>query len=434
MMGIFDRLLGRRDSPTPITGAQLLEIYGGDNPNKITERTSCQQVAVYACVRVLSETIASLPLILYKRTDTGKQRAIDHSLYPIIHDSPNSKMTSFTWRETMIAHLLLWGNCYNEIDATPGGDIKAIWPLEPDKVEVRRVGEKGRDLAYKYTGIKGQTAPIPYCLHIPGLGFNGQIGFSPVQMMKQALGLGAATEKYGTKYFTNGARPGGVLQTDGKLTPPVIERLRESWRQQHEGAENSHKLTILEEGLKYQSISLPPEDSQFLETRAFQTTEIARMFRVPPHLIADLSKATFSNIEHQSIEYVTHTIRPWCVRIEQAINSALLSESDRKQGYFVEFLLDGLLRGDIQARYNAYKTGINNGFLSANDVRRMENMDELPPEVGDLYLVPANVMPAEMSKQFWEGKEVDAIGQEGNIDAGTGTGNQGSDGSGTGDD
>ena len=415
MVGIFDifRGLSRRDSPKTVTGAELLELFGGSDNGKITERTSVQQVAVYACVRVLSETIASLPLILYKRTATGKARAVNHSLYQILHDAPNPKMTSFTWRETMLSHLLLWGNCYNEIVATPGGDIKEIWPLEPDKVEVKRVGEKYRDLAYKYTNIKGQSSPVPYCLHIPGLGFNGQIGFSPVQIMKQSLGLSAATEKYGSKYFSNGARPGGVLQTDKTLTQPIIDRLRESWRAQHEGADNSHKLTILEEGLKYQAVSLPPEDSQFLETRAFQTTEIARMFRVPPHMIADLSKATFSNIEHQSIDYVTHTIRPWCVRIEQAINAALLPESDRKQGYFVEFLLDGLLRGDIQARYNAYKTGINNGFLSANDVRRMENLDELPADVGDLYLVPANVMPADMSRGFWGRKEVDANEQTG---------------------
>lgn len=424
-MGLLDKMFGRRDAPKTITGAELVEIFGGGDGERITERTSCQQVAVYACVRVLTETVASLPLILYKRTPTGKQRAVNHPLYKIIHDSPNPKMTSFTWRETMLSHLLLWGNAYMEIVATKGGDIKEIWPLEPDRVEVKRTGDKYRDLSYKYTGFKGQQTPVPIMLHIPGLGFNGQIGFSPVQMMRQSLGLGAATEKYGSKYFKNGARPGGVLQTDRQLTQPVVDRLRESWRQQHEGAENSHKLTILEEGLKYQTISLPPEDSQFLETRGFQTREIARMFRVPPHLIADLTNATFSNIEHQSIEYVTHTIRPWCVRIEQAINSALLSDSDRQQGYFVEFLLDGLLRGDIQARYNAYKTGINNGFLSANDVRRMENLDELPAETGDLYLIPANVMPAELSHKFWDGKEVGSVAQTGTNDAGNPAGTSG---------
>ena len=164
MVGIFDifRGLSRRDSPKTVTGAELLELFGGSDNGKITERTSVQQVAVYACVRVLSETIASLPLILYKRTATGKARAVNHSLYQILHDAPNPKMTSFTWRETMLSHLLLWGNCYNEIVATPGGDIKEIWPLEPDKVEVKRIGEKYRDLTYKYTNIKGQSAPVPY--------------------------------------------------------------------------------------------------------------------------------------------------------------------------------------------------------------------------------------------------------------------------------
>jgi hypothetical protein len=230
--------------------------------------------------------------------------------------------------------------------------------------------------------------------HLRGLSSDGLVGLSPIQLMRQAIGLGMATEEFGARFFGNDARPGGVLQHPGVLGNEAFERLQSSWETRHGGLSNSHRVAILEEGMQYSQIGIPPEDAQFLETRKFQVTEIARAFRVPPHMLADLERATFSNIEHQSIEFVVHSIRPWLVRWEQSIQQQLMLDRDR-QKYFAEFVVDGLLRGDTVSRYQAYATGRQNGWLSANDIRTLENMN--PVDGGDIYLVPLNMVPADMA-------------------------------------
>jgi HK97 family phage portal protein len=361
--------------------------FGSTTSGKtVNERTAMQTTAVYACVRILAETIASLPLHTYKRIDKGKEKAVDHDLYYLLHDAPNSEMTSFIFRETMMSHLLLWGNSYSQILRDGRNKVKALYPLMPDKVTVDRT--KTGEIYYIYNK-EGEYYPLrnDQVLHIPGLGFDGLIGYSPIAMAKNAIGMSIATEEYGSKFFSNGANPSGVLEHPGVIKDP--KRVRESWNAVYQGSSNAHKVAVLEEGMAFKSIGIPPDQAQFLDTRKFQIEEICRIFRVPPHLVANLERATFSNIEHQSISFVVHTIRPWLIRIEQAIHKALLSEGE-KRTYFVSFVADGLLRGDYKTRMEGYAVGIQNGFLSPNDVRSLENMNSI--EHGDVYAMNGNML------------------------------------------
>ncbi|GHV27037.1 portal protein [Clostridia bacterium] len=353
----------------------------------MNERTALQSTAVYACVRVLSEAIAGLPLHVYRyKTDGGKERSLDHPLYNLLHNSPNPDMTSFIYRETMMAHLLLWGNSYSQIIRNARGQVVALYPLLPQKMEVGRA--KNGELTYTYWrdsydlfGNK-QTGSVTLrrddVLHIPGLGFDGLVGFSPISLARNAIGLALATEAYGGRFFANSANPGGVLEHPGVVRDP--DKLRQSWQSQFSG-ENAHRICVLEEGLKFHPISINPADSQFLESRKFQVDEIARLFRVPPHLIGDLEKATYSNIEHQSLEFVKHTLNPWVVRIEQSLMKALVLPSEQNQ-IMIRFNLEGLLRGDQKSRYESYSIGIQNGFMSPNDVREIEDWNLIPDEKG----------------------------------------------------
>lgn len=357
-----------------------------------------QMTAVYSCVRILSEAVASLPLHLYRYTEDGTEKAADHSLYTIIHDEPNPEMTSFVFRETLMTHLLLWGNAYAQIIRNGKGEILALYPLMPDRMNVDR-DDQGR-LYYEYT-VSNDDAPVNSgsrvkltpadVLHIPGLGFDGLVGYSPIAMAKNAIGLAIATEEYGSKFFANGAAPSGVLEHPGTIKDP--NRIRESWQHTFGGSQNSGKIAVLEEGMKYTPISISPEQAQFLETRKFQIDEIARIFRIPPHMVGDLDKSSFSNIEQQSLEFVKYTLDPWVIRWEQAMHRALLSE-DEKQDFFFKFNVEGLLRGDYASRMSGYATARQNGWMSANDIRQLENMDQIPPELGgDLYLVNGNMVP-----------------------------------------
>ena len=347
-----------------------------------------QTTAVYACVRIIAETIASLPLHTYSHTENGKKKAIDHSIYYLLHDAPNPEMTSFVFRETLMGHLLLWGNAYAQIIRDGRGKVIALYPLMPDKMTLDR-NAKG-EIYYIYNK-EGQSYPLrsDEVLHIPGLGFDGLVGYSPIAMAKNAIGMAIATEEYGAKFFANGANPGGVLEHPGVVKDP--SRVRDSWNAVYQGSTNAHRVAVLEEGMKFQSIGIPPEQAQFLQTRKFQINEIARIFRIPPHMIGDLEKSSFSNIEQQSLEFVMYTLDPWVVRWEQAIKRALLSESEKQQ-YFIKFNVDGLLRGDYQSRMNGYSIGRQNGWLSGNDIRELENLNRIPEELGgDLYLINGNM-------------------------------------------
>ena len=387
-MGIFNRFFKSRDKPMNQTiGSPYRFMFGQTTAGKtVTEQSSMQMTAVYSCVRILAEAVAGLPLHFYKyREGGGKEKAVDHPLYFLLHDEPNSEMTSFVFRETLMTHLLLWGNAYAQIIRNGKGEVVGLYPLMPDKMTVNR--DQNKEIYYLYTVDSGPQVRLSKAevLHIPGLGFDGLVGYSPIAMAKNAIGMAIACEEYGAKFFANGANPGGVLEHPGTLKDPV--RIRESWNATFGGSSNASKVAVLEEGMKYSPISISPEQAQFLETRKFQINEIARIFRVPPHMVGDLEKSSFSNIEQQSLEFVKYTLDPWVMRWEQAMTKALLS-LDEKKDYFIKFNVDGLLRGDYQSRMNGYAVGFSNGFLSPNDIRRLENMDLIPAEQGgdDYYL------------------------------------------------
>lgn len=398
-MGFFSGLFRSRDKPqNRTTGSAYSFFFGGSAAGKrVNERSAMQMTAVYSCVRILAEAVAGLPLHLYRyKEDGGKEKALDHPLYLLLHDEPNPEMSSFVFRETLMTHLLLWGNAYAQIIRNGRGEVMALYPLMPDRMAVDR-DDKGQ-LYYEYT-TSADDAPISKgsivrlkpsdVLHIPGLGFDGLVGYSPIAMAKNAIGLAIATEEYGSKFFANGAQPSGVLEHPGTIKDP--QRVRDSWMSQFGGSANSNKIAVLEEGLKYTPISISPEQAQFLETRKFQINEIARIFRVPPHMVGDLEKSSFSNIEQQSLEFVKYTLEPWLVRWEQSIQRTLFS-ADEKKRYFVRFNVEGLLRGDYASRMNGYAVGRQNGWMSANDIRELENLDRIPAEEGgDLYLINGNV-------------------------------------------
>ena len=399
-MGFLEWLgISPRDAPkieNSVRDSGQTFVFGrADSGEKVDEKSAMQIATVYACVRLLAESVAVLPLHLYHYSDgegSSKEKARDHPLYRLLYRQPNPEMTSFSFWETMTTHLLLWGNAYAQIIRDGKNNVLSLYPLLPDHVEVDR-DENGRIyyIYHAYTDeVPGETNKDIYfrsdeVFHVPGLGFNGLVGFSPIAMMKNSLGTTLAVEKYGSSFFKNGAQPSGVLEHPGVLKNP--EKIRENWSDVYGGAGNAHKVAVLEEGMQYKAISLPPEDSQFLSTRQFGVTEICRIFRVPPHMVQSLEHATFSNIEHQSIDYVVHTLTPWLVRFEQAIIKDLLLP-DEQDEYFPKFNVDGLLRGDYQSRMQGYATGISNGFLSPNDIHRLENMDLIPADKGgdDYYL------------------------------------------------
>ena len=400
-MGIFKGLFRTRDAPQNRTAGSSYSFFMGGSASgkQVNERTSMQMTAVYSCVRILSEAVASLPLNVYRYTDTGgKEKAFDHPLYRLLHDEPNPEMSSFIFRETLMTHLLLWGNAYAQIIRNGKGEVIALYPLMPDRMTVDRDSNGG--LYYKYrksnddapTMESGVVSLAPSdVLHVPGLGFDGLVGYSPIAMAKNAIGLAIAAEEYGSKFYANGAAPSGVLEHPGTLKDPA--RVRDSWNSTFGGSSNSHKVAVLEEGMKYTPISISPNEAQFLETRKFQINEIARIFRVPPHMVGDLEKSSFSNIEQQSLEFVKYTLDPWVVRWEQALYRTLLSEEEKKTLFF-KFNVEGLLRGDYASRMNGYATARQNGWMSANDIRELEDLDRIPAELGgDLYLVNGNMLP-----------------------------------------
>lgn len=390
---------GARDKPRNSYGGQSYSFFFGRSTSgkTVNERTAMQTTAVYSCVRILAEAVASLPIHVYRYTGNGKERVHDHPLYYLLHNEPNPEMTSFVFRETLMSHLAIWGNAYAQIIRDGNGRVLALYPLLPDKMEVDR-DEYGR-LFYIYTRNSDENPNFKDygrvylrqedVLHIPGLGFDGLVGYSPIAMAKNAVGMTLACEEYGASFFENGANPGGVLEHPGVLKDPA--KVRESWQSVYGGSRNAGKVAVLEEGMKYQQIGIPPEEAQFLETRKFQVNEIARLYRIPPHMVGDLDKSSFSNIEQQSLEFVKYTLDPWVIRWEQSLQKSLFLPGE-KQEYFVKLNVDGLLRGDYQSRMSGYSVGRQNGWLSANDIREMENMNLIPAEEGgDLYLVNGNM-------------------------------------------
>lgn len=372
----------------------LTEWFNGGVESKtgvmVNERSALNYSAVYCATRILADTLMQIPLLIYKREkNNGRSVADKHPFYPILHRRVNSGMTSARFRQTLQGHLTLWGMAYAYIERTVGGKIIGLKPIRPDLMHIE-VHEK--ELVYEYHPLHGAPQKIPRneLLVIPGFGFDGIRGYSVVSLARESIGLGLATEEFGARFFANGAHMGGIIEHPALLGPDAAQHLEKSVNEMHQGLGKSHQLMVIEEGAKYNPISIPPEDAQFLQTRQFQTVEIARWFNVPVHMLKDLERATFTNIEHMGIEFVTYTMGPWLTLWETELEVQLLTEREQED-YYVEFNVSGLLRGDTKTRYEAYKMGRDAGFLSINDIRQKENMTVIPG--GDNNLEPLNMVP-----------------------------------------
>ncbi len=365
-------------------GGWNLDGYSG---RAITSHTAMQLTAVFGCVRVLSESVGMLPCTLFEQKGRSKEKAINHDLYTLLTTAPNDYMTPQEFWELLITCLCLRGNFY-AYKTKALGNVKELLPLDPDAVEVKLNSQW--EPVYKVTFKDGSQDVLSQdeIWHVRILTQDGLIGLNPIAYARQAISLGLDTEEFGGNLFKNGAVGSGSLETDQQLSDEAYKRLRDDFKERHQGMENMHKPFILEMGLKWKQIAMKAEDSQFLETRKFQKDEICAIFRVPPHMIANLEKATFSNIEHQAQSFVNYALMPYLTRIEQRINVGLLSPTDRGR-FYAKFNAGALLRGDMTSRFNAYSQGIQWGIYSPNDCLELE--DRNPREGGDIYLTPMNM-------------------------------------------
>lgn len=385
----------------PINSNTLNEIFGGPESRSgiaIDKDVAITFSAVYACVRILSETIASLPVNVYRTVNGAKNIDHTHPIQRLIHDEPCEMYTSFYWRQLMMSAVLLWGNGYSKIVR----DKKTYIPkwldfIHPSIVEPYQIIRKDGTKTLRYRIQKGTGEEIIEAidmLHIPGLGFDGIKGKSPIEVSQDIIGLGLAAERFGSEFFGNGASFNGTLSTEQAIKKEQLDIVAESWKKRYTGEGNRWKTPVLPFGFKYSPVGVAPEAAQLLGIRKFQIEEISRIFGVPLHLISDLSKSSFSNIEQQGLEYVTHTCRPWVIRWEQELNRKLLQESEKPEVY-TKFNMDGLLRGDSAARASYYNTAVTLGILTRNEVRELE--DRNPLDGLDDPLTPLNLQDAKMT-------------------------------------
>lgn len=361
----------------------------------VTTENALTWAPFFAGVRNLSEDIGSLPLPLYERLERGKTRATSHPLYTLLHDAPNELMGAMQLRSTMQGHALTWGGGAAYIDTNNRGQIVGLWPLRPDRLhpEVVTTSVGRAAVRYRYEDHVNQiyAALMPEeVLYVPGFGFDGIRGYSAIALGRNSIGLGMATEMHGAAFFGNGAKPGAVLKHPKAVSDDARRRIKADWEALHRGLDKSQRIAILEEGVEFEAIGIPNNDAQFLETRKFQVSDAVRWLRIPAHKIGDLEHATFSNIEQQSLDYIIDSLRPWLVRWEQAIWLRLLTPGERRK-YFAEHIIEGMLRGDIKTRYDAYAIGMNWGWESPNSILEMENRNPIPG--GDVHVLPLNMVP-----------------------------------------
>jgi HK97 family phage portal protein len=397
-MGFWSRIFGGETKSTAANPAGWFVDWatGGEtlSGERVSPESSMKLAAIWACVRVRSEDVAKLPLIMYQRLGDGsKQRAESHPLYTLVKEKPNERMTSFEFRQLMQTDLDLRGNALALKEFNGRGRVVGLWPVCWNRVEVLSTPDY-KELFYRVHDRNGQvidTFPAAGVLHLRGLSLDGMVGLSPISYHRETIGLATAAQKYGSAFFGNSAQPRGALKVPAKLDAAAADLVRESWERKYRGTENAHKIAILDGGLDYAQIGMDNTDAQYIETRNLQNSEIWRIFRMPPHKVGDLSKATFGNIEQQSLEYVTDCLMSELVRWEQTLKRDLLLDSEQGS-YFFEFNVDALLRGDFMSRMNGYAIARNWGIFSANDCRDKENMNRIPE--GDIYLQPLNMVEA----------------------------------------
>ena len=360
----------------------------------VTADTAMRQPAVFSCVRVISEDVASLPIKVYgRKSDTERESISSHPVAKMLAFAPNGEMTPFTFKETMTAHVLLYGNAYAEIERNGAGDPIALWILLPENMKIEIVDGT---VVYIYQSPRGSARfASENIFHIKGLGHDGIIGYSPIAYARETIGISASMEKSGSAFFANSSRPSGILSHPAKLSEDAAKRLRQGWDGMYSGNVNVGKTAILEEGMKWAQLSIPHSDAQWLEARAYALQDICRIYRMPPHMVGDLSHATFSNIESQQISYMQQTLMPWLRRWEQEINKKLINTSNNS--IYAEFMAEEILRGNTPERFNAYKTARESGWLSVNEIRKRENLN--PITGGDVYIQPLNYVDSEYANE-----------------------------------
>ena len=394
-MGLMSALEKRSNLATP--EKWLVDWFSGGYEStsgvSVTSATAMTFVAVYSCIDILSRTVGSLPLYLYRRLpEGGKELARKHPLFRLMRRQPNPEMSAGRYRSTLQGHLASWGNAYSYIEWGGNGYPRALWPLRPDLVHVER---KAGRLEYKYNPISGEGFEIPtgYMLHIPGFGYDGVMGYSPITLAREAIGLGMAAEEFDARYFGSGTHPGMIIEHPGKVDPKIKADLKSSLKESYSGLGKAHQMMLLEDGMKASPITINPEDSQLLETRKFQVNEIARLYHVPPHMIADVEKTTSwgTGIEELNIGFITHTMRPWFVLWEEELGRALLLDSEKDE-YFFEFDMSQLLRGDTLKQMQAWVLAKRNGIYNADEIRGWDNHNPIPGELGKEFIIERNMI------------------------------------------
>lgn len=392
MTTILGRLLRNsvENPATPLTSSAILDWIGG-KPNAsgvtVNEKTALGMPAVWRAVNLIAGTAASLPLHAYRTNDDVRLPVGDGAQAARLLANPHPDLTKFEMWELVYSHMLLWGNAYLLVLRNQGREIRELWPIHPSRVRV------GRDSAgvkwYEVDGEDGKPG-LAYSdsqiLHIPGFGYDGVCGVSPIRLAAQGIGMALAAEEFGAKLFGSGSLMSGILQTEQRLNPDQAEKIKTRWKAKMAGLQGAHDVAVLDSGIKFQQLSIPPGDAQFIESRRFQIAEIARIFGIPPHMLADTEKSTSwgTGIEQQSIGFVVYTLRPWLTRVEQRV-SRLLQPS----AVYARYAVEGLLRGDSQQRAAFYQQMWNIGVFSTNDIRKLEDFE--PVEGGDVRYRPLNM-------------------------------------------
>ena len=375
----------------------VAEYFGGYPSSSgvtVSEWTAMNFSAVYRAVAIIAGTISTLPFNLYNRKQNDfSAPVVDHPIHQLLNVQPNDEMDAGSFRESRTGHALTWGNAYAEIEPNGAGKPLNLWPIRPDRVTPDR--SPSGQVIYEVRRPDGQadTVPAERMLHVKGLSFDGLVGYSVIRLAREAIGMGLATEQYGATFFGNGAKPLGILSSPKSLSEVAAERLRQSWNNVHQGPQNAHKTAVLEEGTTWQAMGIPNDDAQFLQTRAFQIKEIARWFGVPPHLLGDLERATFSNIEQQSLEFILYCLRYWLKRWESECFLKLL-DADEQREFTLQHDFDDLLRADSKTRSEADRVDVDSGVKSINEVRRDRKLGPIGP-AGDIYRMPLNMADAQ---------------------------------------
>ena len=402
-MNFWQRIvnLARTQRARPTDGAT---VYQGTRQAgvHVDEYTALTSGAVWACVAVIADTIAALPWHAFQRTERGSQPLGSNSIDWLISTQPNPEQTAFQFKQAAMAHVLLWGNGYAEVERNVGGYPMSLWPVTPDRVTPDRIDGS---LVYRVRNPSAEDRLVPAAdmLHFRGLGFDGLVGYTPITMHARAMGISIAADKFAASFYGNGTHPASVLETKQALRPEQVDLLKAQWESMHKGPDKAHKTAILPFDTTYRQIGINPADAKLIEARTFSVREIARIFRVPPHKLADLERSSYSNAEQQAIEFVSDCIVPWVAMLEHEANAKLLGRNQRGNQY-TKFNVNALVRGDIKTRMEAYAVARRNGWMSANDIRELEDLNPLPEGQGDDYLVESNLIPLDQLRESWEAK------------------------------